>query len=178
VRLIRWLLAVVLLLGVVFLGGAFLLPSTTVVERSRTVALSPSDSFALLDSFEHFTAWSPWTAFDPQARYVRSGPASGVGARLAWSGNQALGSGSQEIIAHDRAAGTIDVALDFGGHPARTRYLIAPAADGSLLTWRLEMDHGYDPFARWVGLLMDRMMGPDLERGLAMIDQVEPSPAR
>ncbi len=171
-RLIKWMLVAVLLLGGVFLVGSFLLPATTVVERSRELRHPPAETFALLDSFERFTAWSPWVEFDPQAAYVRSGPAAGVGARLAWSGNSALGTGSQEIIASDPAAGTVDVALDFGGYPARTRYSIAPAASGSRLTWRLEMAHGYDPFARWIGLLMERMVGPDLERGLERIDRL------
>lgn len=176
-RLIGWLLAVVLLAGVIFVGGAFLLPSTTVIERSRSMALPPADAFALLDAFERFEEWSPWAGFDPQARYVRSGPARGVGARLAWSGNRALGSGSQEIVAHDRSAGTIDLMLEFNGYPARTRYRIVPADGGSTVSWRLEMPHGGDPLARWIGLLMERSLGPDLERGLANIERLDAAPA-
>ena len=94
-KLFRWTLAAIVAVGLVFVAGGLLLPSTTHVERSVVIERSPEQVFATLDSFERFNAWSPWAEYDPQARYTFEGPAQGVGARMRWVGNQAVGSGSQ-----------------------------------------------------------------------------------
>lgn len=165
---IKWTLGVLLALGLVAVLGSLLLPASTHVERSIVIGRSPEQVFAALNSFERFQAWSPWAEDDPQAEYVLEGPAQGVGARMRWSGNRAVGSGSQEVVAsepHRRIA----VALVFDGNPARATYLIQPDPAGSRLTWTFDSDHGYNPLSRWLGLLFDAMVGKDYEKGLARL---------
>nr|WP_298131053.1 SRPBCC family protein [uncultured Pseudoxanthomonas sp.] len=167
-KFIRWVLAAIVVLGLVFVAGGLLLPSTTHVERSVVIDRSPSQVFATLDSFERFAAWSPWAEYDPQAKYTFEGPARGVGARMRWAGNRAVGSGSQEITAsepHHR----IVVALDFDGSQAQASYLLAPEGQGTRVTWAFDSAHGYNPFKRWLGLVFDRMIGADYEKGLARL---------
>lgn len=167
-KFVKWVLAVVVALGLVFGLGSLLLPASTHVERSITIERSPEQVFATLNSFERFGAWSPWAEYDPQAKYTFEGPASGVGARMRWTGNRSVGSGSQEItesVPHRRIA----VALDFDGSQARSAYLLEPEGAGTRLTWSFDTDHGYDPFGRWLGLLFDRMIGADYEKGLTRL---------
>ena len=171
-KFIKWVLAVIVGIGVVLTVGGLLLPSATHVERSTVIARSPEQVFATLDSFERFNAWSPWGEYDPQAKYTFEGPARGVGARMRWVGNRSVGSGSQEITAsepHHR----IVVALDFDGSQANASYLLAPEGQGTRVTWAFDSEHGMNPFKRWLGLLFDKMIGADYEKGLAKLKAME-----
>ncbi|MBL8256546.1 MAG: SRPBCC family protein [Pseudoxanthomonas mexicana] len=167
-KIFRWVLGVIAVIGLALGVGGLLLPSTTHVERSIVIERSPGQVFAALDSFERFNAWSPWAEYDPQATYTFEGPASGVGARMRWVGNRAVGSGSQEITAsepHRRVA----VALNFDGSQAQGTYVLAPEGAGTRVTWAFDSDHGMNPFKRWLGLLFDKMIGADYEKGLAKL---------
>lgn len=167
-KFIKWVLAVIVGLGLVLGLGSLLLPASTHVERAIVIDRSPEQVYATLNSFERFNAWSPWAEYDPQARYTFEGPASGVGARMSWVGNRSVGSGSQRI-SESVPNRKIVVALDFDGSEGRAIYLIEPEGGGTRLTWAFDTDHGYNPFGRWLGLLFDRMIGGDYEKGLAKL---------
>ena len=164
-KFFKWVLAAIAAVGLVLALGGLLLPATTHVERSVVIDRSPEQVFATLNSFERFSAWSPWAEYDPQARYTFEGPASGVGARMRWSGNRSVGSGSQEITTSEPHRRVV-VALDFDGSQAQAAYLLEPEGDGTRLTWAFDTEHGMNPFKRWLGLLFDRMIGADYEKGL------------
>ncbi|HJS33952.1 MAG TPA: SRPBCC family protein [Pseudoxanthomonas sp.] len=164
-RFFKWVLAAIAAVGLVLALGGLLLPATTHVERSVVIDRSPEQVFATLNSFERFSAWSPWAEYDPQARYTFEGPASGVGARMRWSGNRSVGSGSQEITTSEPHRRVV-VALDFDGSQAQAAYLLEPEGDGTRLTWAFDTEHGMNPFKRWLGLVFDRMIGADYEKGL------------
>ena len=69
------------------------------MERSIEIDRPVSTVFTLVNGYGTFNTWSPWAARDPSATYTFSGPSSGVGARMEWSGDPRLsGKGSQEII--------------------------------------------------------------------------------
>ena len=164
-RFFKWVLAAIAAVGLVLALGGLLLPATTHVERSVVIDRSPEQVFTTLNSFERFSAWSPWAEYDPQARYTFEGPASGVGARMRWSGNRSVGSGSQEITTSEPHRRVV-VALDFDGSQAQAAYLLEPEGDGTRLTWAFDTEHGMNPFKRWLGLVFDRMIGADYEKGL------------
>ncbi|MBD9435175.1 SRPBCC family protein [Pseudoxanthomonas sp. PXM03] len=164
-RFFKWALAAIAAIGLLLGLGGLLLPATTHVERSVVIERSPEQVFATLNSFERFSAWSPWAEYDPQAKYTFEGPASGVGARMRWSGNRSVGSGSQEITTSEPHRRVV-VALDFDGSQAQAAYLLDPEGNGTRLTWAFDTQHGMNPFKRWLGLLFDRMIGADYEKGL------------
>lgn len=171
-KLIKWVLALIVGFGLVLTVGGLLLPAATHVERSVVIARSPEQVFATLDSFQRFNAWSPWAEYDPQAKYTFEGPVRGVGARMRWVGNRSVGSGSQEITASEPNH-RIAVALDFDGSQADATYLLAPEGQGTRVTWAFDTEHGMNPFKRWLGLLFDRMIGADYEKGLAKLKAME-----
>ena len=170
-KFFKWVLAAIAAVGLVLALGGLLLPATTHVERSVVIDRSPEQVFATLNSFERFSAWSPWAEYDPQARYTFEGPASGVGARMRWSGNRSVGSGSQEITTSEPHRRVV-VALDFDGSQAQAAYLLEPEGNGTRLTWAFDTQHGMNPFKRWLGLLFDRMIGADYEKGLGKLKSV------
>jgi uncharacterized protein YndB with AHSA1/START domain len=164
-RLLKALLLLILLLVAVFAGVGWLLPDRAEVERSVVIERPPAEVFSLLDGFGRFNEWSPWRDYDATAKYDYAGPPNGVGASMRWQGEK--GTGSQEIIAID-APHSIAVRLDFGADgKATAHYLLRPAGAGTRVVWRLESDAEGALVGRWFNLLLDRMVGPDYERGLA-----------
>lgn len=171
-KILKWLLWAIVVLVLVIGGGGLLLPATSHLERSVALQRSQADVFTTLNSFQRFNEWSPWFEIDPNAKYTYAGPASGVGAKMAWVGNSSVGSGSQEII-ESVPNGKIVNALDFGGSQAKATYQLVPEGSGTRLTWTLDSEHGYNPINRWFGaVLLERLVGKDYEKGLAKLKAV------
>lgn len=167
------LLLVLLLILLAFIAGAFALPTQVHVERSIAVARPPATVFTLLNSYRHFNRWSPWAQADPDAVYRFSGPESGVGAKLSWSGDPALvGEGWQEIVLSEPYE-RIGMRLDFGTQGiADSAFLIRGDSLGSEVTWQFETDVTEGQglvggiLGRYFGLFLDDWVGADFEKGL------------
>jgi len=169
---------IVLILFAAFVVIGYMLPKQVHVERSITVERPASMMFALLNSYQHNKDWSPWAERDPNAEFVVSGPESGIGARLSWMGDPHLvGSGWQEITA-SKPYEQIDIKLDFDAQGvAQTGFTLVAQGDATHVTWTFDSDLtaglGFlDAFlARYFGLLFDRWIGGDYEKGLANLKQ-------
>jgi effector-binding domain-containing protein len=177
-RILKRLIGFLLLLVLLAVGAAFLLPAHSHLERSTVIARPASQVYALINNYQSFNEWSPWAAKDPKARYTYSGPASGVGAKLAWTGDpNTVGSGSQEIT-ESTPGKSITTALDFGDHgKATAHFLLAPEGQGTKVTWTLDGDAPISidskflngVIGRYVYLFIDKMVGPDYESGLSKL---------
>jgi effector-binding domain-containing protein len=162
----RILVIVVAVLVVLALVG-LLLPRHARVSRSTTIARPASLVYATINSFQLFPKWSPWQDLDPNMHQTTVGPRDGVGAKLVWTGNDKVGSGSQVITASTPNE-SVASDLDFGKMGvAKAALLLAPATPSSTrVTWTLDIDMGASPIAHYFGLMMDRMIGKDYETGL------------
>jgi uncharacterized protein YndB with AHSA1/START domain len=170
----------VFLVGLVLLFvviGLFL-PQQVHVERSITTTASPATVFGLVDGFRRFNEWSPWARIDPATKYTFSGPDTGVGARMEWSSaHPDVGSGSQEVIAVEpdhRVTSRLDFGMD---NPTTSTILLEPQGTGTRVTWSLDSDFSGSLIGRYFGLALDRMVGPDYEKGLAQLQAVAESTA-
>ncbi len=153
-------------LAAALIAGAYLLPRHVHVEREILVERPPAVVFPLVNSLHRFNEWSPWSMLDPAMKVTIDGPESGVGAHMTWSGNDKVGTGS-ESITESVAWQRVGTALDFGSQgPAQAAFLLTPSGSGTRVVWTLEIDLGFSPAGRYFGLFMDRMIGPDYERGL------------
>lgn len=186
-RFLKKLLLLLLILAVVIVGVAYFLPSSSHVERSIVIQRPASEVFAVLNSYRRFNEWSPWAAKDPNAKYTISGPASGVGAMMSWQGDpKTVGSGSQKIV-ESNPDSSITTALNFGDMgQAKARFLLTPMDNATKVEWTLDSSLPlapdrqfiWDVVGRYMGLFMDRMVGPDYELGLAKLKTlVETFPA-
>jgi uncharacterized protein YndB with AHSA1/START domain len=167
-----------LLLGLValfFVTGLFL-PKTAHIERSMTTTASPETVYGLIDGFQRFNEWSPWANIDPDTRYTYSGPETGVGARMEWaSDNRDVGNGSQEVIAVEPGQ-SVTNELDFGmDNPTTATISLVPEGTGTRVTWTLDTDFSGSLLGRYFGLALDRMVGPDYEKGLARLKAIAES---
>ncbi|MDO8837061.1 MAG: SRPBCC family protein [Vicinamibacterales bacterium] len=155
---------VLVLLAVV---GLFL-PRQVHVARVMTVNATSESLFTILNGFTHFNKWSPWASLDPGAQYTYEGPTDGRGSRVRWVGDPAtLGSGSMEVITSE-PHGRVQVKLDFGPQgDAVITYSLTPHIQGTQVTMAFDGDMGFNPVSRYFGLMFDKMIGADFERGLA-----------
>lgn len=188
-RFLKNLIVFLLIVIVVLIGVAFVLPSSAHVERSITINRPASQVYTVLNSYRRFNEWSPWAAKDPNAKYQISGPASGVGAKESWQGDpKTVGSGSQEIV-ESTPNKSVTTALDFGDMgKAKARFDLTPDATNAStkVVWSLDTQAPlaidgkiiWNTVGRYMGLFMDKMVGPDYEQGLAKLKSlVESFPA-
>jgi effector-binding domain-containing protein len=182
-RFLKNLLLFLIVVIVALIGIAFVLPSSAHVERSITINRPASQVFAVLNSYRRFNDWSPWAAKDPNTKYSMTGPASGVGAKFSWQGDpKTVGSGSQEIT-ESTPTSSITTALDFGDMgKARAHFALTPdaAPTATKVVWTLDTQAPlaldgeivWNVVGRYMGLFMDKMVGPDYEQGLAKLKNV------
>jgi effector-binding domain-containing protein/uncharacterized protein YndB with AHSA1/START domain len=162
------LIALVAVCALAF-GVAFFLPASAHVERSTTIAAPAHVVFAILNSYKRYNEWSPWYEYDPAARYTYSGPAEGVGARLAWASDKPeVGSGWQEITASEPPRRVV-THLDFGDQgSADASFRLEEKGGSTVVTWGF--DTVFDSVVeRYFGLVLDKLVGGDFEKGLARL---------
>lgn len=169
-RILRWIGIVVLVLAVVFVAGAYLLPREVTIARSIEVDAPADQIFPHVNSMKATEEWSPWLERDPNVELTYSGPDEGVGATLVWaSERQDVGVGTQVIVTSEPGK-RVETDLDFGEMgTAKAAFILDPAGEGTSVTWTLVADMGNTPMGRWMGLMMDGLVGPDYEAGLAKL---------
>lgn len=143
------------------------------VERSTTVNAPSHLVRGLVDDFHNWTQWSPWEDLDPALQRLYSGPDEGVGAHYAWEGNRRAGKG--EMVITGSAPEGIDITISFI-KPFKatntTRLSFTPSGSCTEVLW--EMWGEQRGLMNLVGKVysMDRMIGPDFEKGLARLKAV------
>jgi hypothetical protein len=167
-RVLIGLVTVIILVLVV----GFALPHQVHVERSIVINAPQAQLFDALNGFKRFNEYSPWAALDPNTRYIYDGPESGVGAKMSWvSTDSKVGSGTNEII-ESTPPDFIRTRLAFGDRPAEASFKFEPADGGTRVTWGFDCDLGANPIAHYFGLMFDKWIGSDYEKGLANLKQV------
>ncbi len=167
-KILKAFLLILVVLVAAIAGAGLLLPGSVHVERSTVIAAPTTTLFVLVNGFRTFNRWSPWYAMDPAAKYAYSGPETGVGAKMSWVGNpKTVGSGSQEIL-ESVPPSRVKTRLDFGPEGiAVTLFTLAPEGSKTKVSWGFDTDLGRNPFTRYLGLMLDRIIGKDFEAGLA-----------
>jgi effector-binding domain-containing protein len=165
-----------IILGILFVSFLFigiLLPRNVHVERTIEINRPASTIFVLLNGYASYASWSPWSERDPDAVYEFYEPASGVGARMAWSGDpRKVGNGWQEIT-ESQPYSLVRTHLDFDQQGQADAYFeISEAGRGVQLTWGFDTDleegQGFlgGILAKYFGLFFDKWIGSDYELGL------------
>jgi uncharacterized protein YndB with AHSA1/START domain len=154
--------------------------STYTVERSATIAAEPQRIYDQLVDFHKWMAWSPWEDLDPNQERTFSGGESGPGAKYAWSGNRKAGRGRMEIT-HAQPPTEVRIALDFE-KPFRSsntiEFHLTPEGPGRTRV-RWTMTGPKTLATKVMGLFssMDKMVGPDFEKGLARLKDAVEAPS-
>jgi hypothetical protein len=175
-KLILSLLAAIV---VVPLAVAAVLPSDYTVAREVIVARPAAELSHYIADFSTRTQWIPWSVDEPMASYTVTGTAGTRGSRFAWAGEK-IGAGSATLVAH-RPGAVVETALAFTQPMAMrgTDTFTFETIDSvhTKVTWTNRGALPY-PVGRLFGLVIDRVVGSDYERGLARLQQVTEAAAQ
>lgn len=159
---------------VVVLGLAFAQPDSYTVTRSAAIKAPPEKILPLITDFHQWSAWSPWEHLDPNMKRTFSGAPSGAGAVYGWEGNDEVGAGRMEITGV-AAPSRVDIKLDFikpfVSHNT-TAFTLQPQGDTTNVTWTMSGPSDFTTKLMGVFVSMDKMIGPDFEKGLAGMKSV------
>lgn len=166
-RLISRLLLLLSALIVILVIGSFFLPKSQHVERSVDIAASAEKIYPYLSNPKKFSQWSPWSKIDPDMKMEYVGAESGKGAGMKWQSEQpSVGSGTWTIVSIKENE-AVNVEMDFGDQGVATSFFtLKPSGNNTQVTWGFDTDAGMNPLMRWMGLLMDKMVGTEYEKGL------------
>ena len=176
--MLKKLLGALLIVVIVLVGVAYMLPREAHVERSIVIDRPAAAVFPLLNSLKRFNEWSPWAQYDPNLRLSFTGPETGPGAAMHWVGNSKVGTGDQ-IITESIPDKRVSTDLTFGDMAtSKASWLLTSEGSSTTVVWTLDSNLGNNPAFRYMGLFMDKMVGPDYERGLAQLKTLaEKAPA-
>lgn len=154
---------------VLILGLALLQPNSFAVSRSIVIKAPADKIYPLISDFHQWSRWSPWENLDPAMNRTFTGAASGAGAVYSWEGNDAVGAGRMEIVGAQPPS-KIDIKLDFLKPIASqnsTVFALQPEGEGTKVVWTMSGPSSFMTKLMGVFVSMDKMIGPDFEKGLA-----------
>lgn len=146
-------------------------PDTFRVARSAVIKAPADRIFALINDYKQWTVWSPYETKDPQMKRTFSAMTAGKGATYAWEGNGNVGAGNMTIV---DSAPPSKIAIKL--HMIKpimasndVTFTLVQQGGGTNVTWA--MQGGVPYFAKVIHVFfdMDKMVGGDMEAGLAKL---------
>jgi len=141
------------------------------VERTTTINAPAEKVYAQIVDFHNWRNWSPWDDLDPDMKRSYSGADAGVGASYAWAGNRKAGEGQMKIT--DAAApSSVQIALDFlkpFKSSSTTTFNLKPQGEATEVTWTMTGPKTLMTRVMGVFKSMDKMIGPDFEKGFTQL---------
>ncbi|MGI8559939.1 MAG: polyketide cyclase [Luteimonas sp.] len=175
-RLLELLISMAIV-AVLFLAVGALLPSSRSLSESVETNRRMTIVYDTINSLRRFDDWNPLALRDPNMKIERSGPDSGVGARLDYSSdNENVGSGSWEIVENEENRRVLYVVEnDARGDNKRMEFLLEPTGRSGRnvqITQKYNVDYGWDLLGRYSGLYVSRNVGDDVELGLSRMSNM------
>src|SRR5262245_23738778 len=164
-------LAIASLLLLLFVVS-FFLPSKWRVERSVVIKRPPDVIYPYLADLRKWPQWTAWTTNrDPTLTYSFEGN-KGAGAIQRWT-SQKLGNGALTIkVADPRKGIWFDLQMENGKFTALGMILFQKSDEGTKVIWINEGELGGNVPGRYFALCFDRLMGPDLAKGLEKLKRL------
>jgi hypothetical protein len=172
--LLRKILFGFVTLMVVLVAIIIVQPSEYHVSRTLSMAAPVPDIFAQVNDFHRWDAWSPWAKLDPAAKVSFEGPAAGKGAIFAWSGNSKVGEGRMtllESVPDSLVRTRTDFVKPFVGS-SYSEFVLRPQGGGTAVSWTIFGENDFIGKAMCLIISMDKMLGGEMEKGLASIKRV------
>ena len=166
-RILLFLLCIILFAA----ATGLLLPRKVSVERSLFIQARPYRIFTWINALDKWKLWSPLLQSETNMQLSHIGPKTGTGSSLKWySQDKNIGSGTLTIIS-SVSYDSIRVIIDFNNHGKSAAFFrLKESGIKTKVSWSIESDLGMNPLSRWIGLFSDRLIGPDLEKGLSELD--------
>ena len=175
-KFLQWTLAVIGAIALLVVAAGFFLPSSFAVQRSIEINAQPRKVYDLIVEPKKWKDWSVWTQRDPDMHITYSGPPFGMGAKWSWVSKKE-GSGTMEFtrVEPDKA---VEYALVFADFNMRSTgaLRLEPVGNATRVTWTNKGDVGGNPVKHYLAVMMDRLVGPDFEAGLANLKALAEKP--
>jgi hypothetical protein len=143
------------------------LPATVKVVRTRVVPATVTAVFQQVNILRNWEGWSPWQQLDPAMELSYSETESGVGAGFHWESKHRQVREGDLTVTECRLYEYIALDMRFMRRRiAKGYFRFEQAKNGTLVTWGLKAELGQHPGRRLMGLMMDKWIGKDFERGL------------
>ncbi|MEZ5325578.1 MAG: SRPBCC family protein [Verrucomicrobiales bacterium] len=169
-KFLKWLVVALVVIIALLFAVSFVLPSRVHVERSMSMAAPPEKVFAQVGDLKKWPTWSPWNLRDPEMKVQYEGPAQGAGQKSVWQ-SKSQGDGSQLITAITPNS-ALETQLDFGDQGTATSFWkFSKEGEGTRVTWGMDVVLD-SPLQRLFGVVMEGMIGPDYEEGLANLKSI------
>lgn len=171
-RLLRFLGWVAVLI-VLFAAAGYLFPKEITVERSRLIDAPVKVVFAQINDLHNWNSWATWNQIDPDMQIEFQHGGVGSGASYTWSSeNRQVGSGKLLILESVPYDSVITELHFMEQRPATGYFRFQEKEKGTEVTWGLHTNLGNNPFARWMGLLMNKWLAADFTKGLNNLNDV------
>ncbi len=171
-RALKIIGTLVLVIAALFIFGGWLIPKEWSVSRSITIQAVPEQIFPYVNDFHEWHKWSPWNeSKDPSLKYTYSGPATGPNAKQSWTSDE-MGQGWMQITTSGQQMGvSYDLFIDMQGKQSNLtgNLLFKETVDGTEVTWTDRGNSGNSWVNRWMSLMIQSMLGHELETGLATL---------
>jgi hypothetical protein len=167
---LKTVLLALLALVALFLVVALFLPSRYEIQRSIHIQARPDAIYPWVNNLKRWPEWTPWkNEKDPTLRYTYDGPEEGAGASCRWTGDKS-GKGVMTITESNPGNGA-KYEIYHGRQRSSGEILFEPEGAGTRVIWTDAGQLGANPLNRYFGLVIDRMIAPDFEAGLARLKQ-------
>ncbi len=172
--MLKTILVLLVAIIIAFAGYVALQPSEFRVARSTTIAAPAASVFGNVNDLHKWEAWSPWAKLDPNAKVGFDGATAGQGAGFTWSGNSEVGEGRMTVTEskpNEIVSIKVDFTKPFEG-TSRSEFAFKPEGDKTEVTWSMSGHQNFAEKAMCIVMNGKKMIGDQLEKGLANLKAV------
>jgi len=151
---------------------SFFLPSKVHVERTAVVKGNPEVVFKLVNNLKDWEKWSPWHRLDAKMKIEYSEAVEGKGAHYSWKSDHSNVGNGKLTITESKPDEYVKTEMNFDEGNGTGEFFLRPVDKGTEVKWTMDTDMGMNPIGKFMGLLMDNIIGADYEKGLHYLDSV------
>lgn len=165
------------IVAALFLTLGVLLPDRRHLEESVETNRRLSIVYDTLNSLRRFQDWNSLVLRDPAIELKRSGPESGVGARLDYSSKEkGIGEGSWLLTATEpNKSVSYELTSAERGKNKRTTYTLTPTGRSGrnvMITQTYDVEYGWDLLGRYTGMYVTSNVGQDMKLSLSRLSNM------
>lgn len=149
-------------------------PSTFHYERSELINADVELIYPYLNSLKLGSEWSPYEKIDPQMKKTYSGPDSGIGSAMDFSGNNEVGEGHLEIK-KEMSNSLVELKLEMS-RPIHAEniieYRLTTENGATRFTWAMSGEANF--MSKLVGIFVDceKMVGDQFTLGIQNLKSI------
>ena len=166
---------ILLVVGIVGLAGYVAMqPDIFRIERRMIVNAPPEEVFVQVNDFRKWDDWSPWAKLDPDATVAFEGSRAGPGAVFKWAGNAKVGQGTMTLVESkpgEFVRVDVEFVKPFEGR-STSEFTFRPQGDRTQVTWTSYGPMTFLSKAMCLVMNMEKVLGPDMEKGLVQMKAV------